>query len=191
MDFRRTVFVKSCPSVKDAPGEWKKEVLLLGRSNVGKSSLLNALTGQQSLAFSSKKAGKTLFLNYYLVDGTFYLVDSPGYGYTEYGTKRDEDFGTMMEGYFSSKRKGMALLLVDGRRGLRDEEYELIDLCKEEGMVHAIVFTKADTLKQSDFARLRKQTDELSGTDVLYSYKDKRSVPEIRGYITRRLGDVR
>ncbi len=189
MDFRRTVFVKSAPSVREAPGERRKEVLLLGRSNVGKSSLLNALTGQE-LAYRSKKAGKTMFLNYFLVDGSFYLVDSPGYGYTSYGSREDDSFSEMMEGYFESDRKGMALLLVDGRRGIREEERDLLSLFEEEKMVSAVIYTKADTLRQQDLYRLRKEALELGESDVLYSYKDRRSVPEIRGYIARRLGDV-
>lgn len=190
MDFRRTAFLKSCPDVGDAPKDKKKEVILLGKSNVGKSSLLNALAGRGNLAFKSKKAGKTVYLNYYLVDDSFYLVDSPGYGYTEYGSKRDEDFGRMMEGYFSSGRCSLALLLADGRRGLKEDERDLLSLFEETRTPHAVVYTKADQLKQSDFHRLKLEAGSL-GCEVLYSYRDKRSVPEIRGYITRRLSDAR
>ena len=190
MDFQKTVFVKSAPTVGDAPYPKKREVLLMGRSNVGKSSLINALTNQK-LAHSSKKAGKTVFLNYFLVDSSIYLVDSPGYGYTSYGHRLDDSFSEMMEGYFKSNRKGMALLLVDSRRGLKDEERELIALLKEEDMGHAIVFTKADTLKQSEMAALKKEVATLDDTDVLFSYADGRSVNEIRGYIARRIKDVR
>ena len=91
IDFRKVKFVISAPTYLMGPGEHKKEIVFLGKSNVGKSTLINALVGQK-IAFSSKKAGKTKLLNYFLVDDSFYLVDAPGYGYTEYGSKEDQSF---------------------------------------------------------------------------------------------------
>ena len=190
-NFSKVEFIKSAPSVDLAPGEKKKEVILLGRSNVGKSSLLNALTNQK-IAFSSKKAGKTLYLNYFLIDKRFYLVDSPGYGYTAYGSKLDTSFSEMMEGYFRSDRKGIALLLVDSRRGAGEEEHSLIELAKKEDMPIVVVYTKADTLGQKEKALREKEAALLrnNGVECLYSYKDKRSVNELRGLISRLLTTI-
>ena len=168
IDFKKAKFVLSSASLEGCPKDGKKEIVLLGRSNVGKSTLVNALLGQ-GLAYSSKTAGKTKTLNYFLVDGSFYLVDAPGYGYTAYGTGLDKMFASMMEDYFKSGRASGALLLLDSRRKLSDDDWALLSLLQEDGVPFAIVFTKSDRAKQSEKALALKQLGETGARQVLFS----------------------
>ena len=91
------------------------EILLVGRSNVGKSSLINCLCSNKHMAKVSAKPGKTKYLNYFNVDNNFYLVDAPGYGYTASGTRHDDNFGSMMENYFENPNLKGVIFLVDSR----------------------------------------------------------------------------
>ena len=100
IDFSRVQFIKSAPTIKQRPGEVLPELVFIGRSNVGKSSLINALTNQK-IAKVSSKPGKTILLNYFNVDYKFYLVEAPDYGYTASGTRHLDNVATMMESYFN------------------------------------------------------------------------------------------
>ena len=104
INFLNATFIKSCPNRDERPQGQKPEVLIVGRSNVGKSSLINALTQRKKLAFTSSKPGHTRLLNYYDIDGQFYLVDAPGYGYAKGGIDLDKLFAEMMESYFADNK---------------------------------------------------------------------------------------
>ena len=105
INFANVNFVKSCPNRKEKPQDVKPEVLVVGKSNVGKSSLINALCAKKRLAFTSSKPGHTRLLNYYDVDKRFYLVDAPGYGFAKGGVDLDALFGNMMSTYFEDNQK--------------------------------------------------------------------------------------
>jgi GTP-binding protein len=184
IDFANSSFVKSAPTLKERPKDTLKEVVLLGRSNVGKSSLINSLV-KKKLAFPSKSAGKTKTLNYFLVDDSFYLVDAPGYGYTSYGSREDESFAEMMEGYLDGNEnlKG-ALLLVDGRRLLGEDERSLLKLLKEEKVPCILVYTKCDLLKQSELAKARKEAAGLNPFGVYFSKRGE-DPKELRALIAK------
>ena len=96
INFRNTKFIKSTKTLEDAPKGRLPEILIVGRSNAGKSSLINALVDNKNLAFTSSKPGHTRLLNYYSVDEKFYLVDAPGYGYAKGGIDLDALFGEMI-----------------------------------------------------------------------------------------------
>ena len=114
INFHNATFVKSTKTLKDAPKGRLKEILVVGRSNAGKSSLINALTGRHNLAFTSSKPGHTRLLNYYDIDGAFYLVDAPGYGYAKGGIDLDQLFLEMMENYlYDNLYLTAALILLD------------------------------------------------------------------------------
>ena len=149
-----------------------KEVVFIGKSNVGKSTLINSLLSQK-IAYSSKKAGKTQLLNYFLIDKRFYIVDSPGYGYTSYGSKKDDDFSTMMEGYFegNSNLKG-ALLLIDVRRGIKEEEEELIEYIRSLDIPLLLIYTKCDTVGQKEMALAKKEAALYSDIGLFCSGKN-------------------
>ena len=157
INFANVNFIKSCPNRKEKPQDLKPEVLIVGKSNVGKSSLINALCSKKRLAFTSSKPGHTRLLNYYLVDNKFYLVDAPGYGYAKGGIDLDRLFGEMMESYFqNNKELKLVLILLDARRDLSADDQEIIDYVKESKVRYLIVITKYDKVNQKEKAALNK-----------------------------------
>jgi len=162
INFTNATFVKSAPSLKEAPQGQFPEVLLVGKSNVGKSSLINALCNKKSLAFTSSKPGHTRLLNYYNIDNKIYLVDAPGYGFAKGGFDLDKLFGTMMEDYFANAtRLSLVLVLLDSRRELSENDVEIINYLREKDIEHCLVFTKVDKVNQSEKARLIKHLGEI------------------------------
>lgn len=172
INFHLVSYVISAPDYSYRPKDSLPEVVFLGRSNVGKSTLINTLCSQK-IAFSSKKAGKTKYLNYFLVDSKFYLVDSPGYGYTAYGNYQDENFGAMMEDYFSNPLLKGAVLLLDCRRSANDDDQMLLKFLRKRHLPFVIVFTKTDQAKQSEIAAAKKMAEEFGGTEVIFSAPGK------------------
>ena len=157
INFNNVTFVKSAPTRKEKPQVTKSEVLIVGKSNVGKSSLINALCSKKKMAFTSSKPGHTRLLNYYDIDNQFYLVDAPGYGYAKGGLDLDRLFAQMMESYFeNNKELKLVLILLDARRELSEDDHEIIDFVKESNVSYFIVVTKYDKVNQKEKAALNK-----------------------------------
>ena len=157
INFSNVTFVKSAPTRKEKPQVIKSEVLIVGKSNVGKSSLINALCNKKKMAFTSSKPGHTRLLNYYEIDNQFYLVDAPGYGYAKGGLDLDRLFAQMMESYFdNNKELKLVLILLDARRELSDDDQEIINFVKESNVSYFIVVTKYDKVNQKEKAALNK-----------------------------------
>ena len=156
IDFRKTKFIKSAPSVSDKPEKNLAEVLFVGKSNVGKSTLINSLCGNKSLAHTSSKPGFTKLLNYYEVDESFYLVDAPGYGYTISGSRHLESFGKMMEDYFANPNLKLVVFLIDSRHEMSKDDKDFYLFLKENDIPYLLVATKVDKLNQSENAKLDK-----------------------------------
>ena len=163
INFLNASFIKSCPNRKEKPQDLKPEVLIVGKSNVGKSSLINALCQKKKLAFTSSKPGHTRLLNYYDIDGKFYLVDAPGYGYAKGGLDLDRLFASMMESYFdNNKELKLVLILLDARRDISADDQEIIDFVKDSGYPFFVVITKTDKVNQKEKAALNKRLKEQS-----------------------------
>ena len=161
INFTNASFIKSCPNKDNKPQGQKPEVLIVGRSNVGKSSLINALCQKKRLAFTSSKPGHTRLLNYYDIDNRFFLVDAPGYGYAKGGVDLDRLFGEMMESYFVDNQElKLVLVLLDARREATVEDMEIIDYCKENNINYYLVITKVDKVNQKEKAALDKRLKE-------------------------------
>ena len=157
INFNNVTFVKSCPTRKEKPQVNKSEVLIVGKSNVGKSSLINALCNKKKMAFTSSKPGHTRLLNYYDIDNTFYIVDAPGYGYAKGGLDLDRLFAQMMESYFDNNQElKLVLILLDARRELSQDDQEIINFVKESNVSYFIVVTKYDKVNQKEKAALNK-----------------------------------
>ena len=187
-DFRKTNFVTSCTSVADHPKDGLPAVLFVGRTNVGKSTLINGLTDKK-LAFSSKKAGKTRLLNYFLVDSKFYLVDSPGYGSTGYATMNTIYFAGMMEDYVKDHSLKCIVLLLDLRRDLGKDDMQFLEYIRRTKIPTIVVLTKVDQMNQSALHAAKVVAEGLRFTEVLYSDCKPQSYEKIRASITRMLGE--
>ena len=172
INYTNATFVKSCPDRKEKPQDLKPEVLIVGKSNVGKSSLINALCGKKKLAFTSSKPGHTRLLNYYNIDNKFYLVDAPGYGYAKTGIDLDRLFANMMESYFDNNYElKLVLILLDARREVSSDDQEIIDFVKESNYPYAVVITKIDKVNQKEKAALNKRlrAQEFAPECVFYT----------------------
>lgn len=136
--------VQACPET-DVP-----EYAFIGRSNVGKSSLINMLTANGNLAKTSQKPGKTMLINHFRINGgEWYIVDLPGYGYAARGMKQREDFKRMISSYITCREQLACLfVLIDVRHEPQKVDLEFLDFCGENGVPIAIVFTKADKVSQ-------------------------------------------
>lgn len=184
IDFSKVEFIKSAPSYKEAPFELKSEIIFVGKSNVGKSSLINALTKRRNLAHTSSKPGFTKLLNYYNVDNTFYLVDAPGYGYTISGSKHLDNFAKMMESYFDNPRLKGVIFLVDSRHDLTRDDEDFYHYIVDKHLPFVIVFTKVDKLNQSEKAKVKKRAEALGISDyLLVSNQDNNSIRAVENKI--------
>lgn len=163
IDFSKATFIKSAPTLLDKPLDNYPEVLFVGRSNVGKSSLINALTKRKKLAFTSSKPGYTKLLNYYLIDNKFYLVDAPGYGYTSSGSKHLDAFSKMMESYFQNPHLSLVVLLLDSRRTPNEDDLSFVEFLKVSNIKFVIVMSKIDKLNQSETSRMKKNIFDAFG----------------------------
>ena len=184
INFNKAEFVKSTKTLKDAPKGRLKEVLVVGRSNAGKSSLINALTNRNNLAFTSSKPGHTRLLNYYNIDNAFYLVDAPGYGFAKGGIDLDKLFLEMMNNYLYDNLylKG-ALLLLDSRREFNENDLEMMDFFKKNNTPFLIILTKADKLNQKEKSltiNYMKNMGIDSNDYLLTSINDSRSINNLK-----------
>lgn len=140
-------FVISNSNVKSCPTDRKHEYAFIGRSNVGKSSLINMLTGRKSLAMTSATPGKTMLINHYLVNDSWYIVDLPGYGYARRDKSNRDKLREMIEGYILNREQMTNLfVLIDSRHEPMKIDMDFIDWLGENGVPFSIVFTKTDKL---------------------------------------------
>ena len=146
-------FVISNSDIKKCPNDGKPEYAFIGRSNVGKSSLINMLTGHSKLAMTSSKPGKTLLINHFIVNNEWYLVDLPGYGYAKRSKSQQEQLQHIISNYILD-REQMTLLfvLIDPRHEPQKIDLEFFQWLGENGVPFSIVFTKADKLTRSKLA---------------------------------------
>ncbi|HEY6193811.1 MAG TPA: ribosome biogenesis GTP-binding protein YihA/YsxC [Candidatus Eisenbacteria bacterium] len=170
-------FVLSAGSVRECPPEARPEIALSGRSNVGKSSLVNALAGRRALAKVSGTPGKTQRLNYFVVNGAFHLVDLPGYGHAEASGAARSAWGRMMQSYLRTRRQLVGVMqLVDCRHPPSREDREMVQWLRDEQMPFIVVANKLDELGSSkrDAAVRRLATElELPPTQPVLGLSNK------------------
>ena len=165
MQIRSAEFVLSAVNRGDLPADGLPEIALAGRSNVGKSSLINRLVQRRSLARTSSTPGKTQQLNYYRIDNALYLVDLPGYGFVRGGMALRLKLGELVQGYLEQRQELRAVIqLIDARHGPTDLDLAMIDWLKEYGKPFLLVFTKLDKLSRQQWLR---RLAELAATEVL------------------------
>ena len=162
MEFSTAEFVIGAVSPSDLPDDGYAEIAFAGRSNVGKSSLINKLLNRKKLAHTSSTPGKTRQLNYYLIDERFYFVDLPGYGYVRGGVNLRSQLGKLTEDYLQSRQQLVAVLqLIDARHGPTDQDLVMVDWLRQHRTDSLLVFTKVDKMTRDKWnARLRKVESE-------------------------------
>ena len=156
-------FLKSAPDLKFLPDMSVNEVAFAGRSNVGKSSLLNALTGRNSLARTSNTPGRTQELNFFDVGDPlrFRLVDMPGYGYARAPKDMVRKWRFLVNDFLRGRAKlKRALVLIDSRHGIKDVDNDLLDMLDAAAVSYRIVLTKADKVKASHLAEVVQATGD-------------------------------
>jgi GTP-binding protein len=178
-------FVTSRADLKTTIKPAFPEIAFAGRSNVGKSSLINSLLNRRKLALVSKRPGKTQLLNYYEIDGRFYFVDLPGYGFARVPKAMRRKWGQLVEGYLreSAQLRGVVVIL-DSRRGVTDDDHELLDWLRAYRRPSIIVLTKMDKLNASEqrevISRHTKELHSYTAAALLpYSATENRGRDEL------------
>ena len=191
MRIDKSEFLQSCQFLKDKPARRLPEFAFIGRSNVGKSSLINMLCNHQRLAKTSSKPGKTILINYFTINDQLYFVDLPGYGYAKLSMTEKERISKMNNSYISgSKELGLLFVLIDSRHKIQDIDMEFLINLGNAGMPFAIIYTKADKMgtnllaKQLNYNKkqLLEHWEELPPIFVSSS-SDKRGREEILNFI--------
>ena len=162
MNYQQATFEKAYGISAQLPPSDVPEIAFAGRSNVGKSSLLNKLFNRKSLARVSSVPGKTITINFYDVDGVKF-VDLPGYGYAKISKQEKERFAELMEGYFQSERRlKLVVQLIDMRHKPSADDYGMMAFMQEKQIPFVVVMTKADKLKVKEYQkRLAESREEL------------------------------
>lgn len=156
-------FITSVGLGGEYPEKKGAEIAIAGKSNVGKSSLINALCGRRKLAKTSASPGKTRLINYYLLNGEFYLVDLPGYGYAEAPKDEQRKWGELMESYLSSGRVGHILLLIDIRHEPTAHDRQMFGYVVYYGIPYTLIATKADKLAKTKRKQAANAAAKLLG----------------------------
>ena len=191
MNIKSAEFKISNSDYRKCPDTTLPEYAFIGRSNVGKSSLINMLTGRKALAKTSATPGKTLLINHFLINGEWYIVDLPGYGFAKRSKESREHLSRMIQGYLLGREQMTNLfVLVDSRLKPQKIDMEFIQWLGENGVPFAIVFTKMDKLgKVAGPAAVEAYKKELLKTweelppIFMTSSEDVRGRDELLGYI--------
>ena len=154
MIIKTAIFKGSSTKVEQRPAMKAPEYAFIGRSNVGKSSLINMLCGQKSLAKTSSMPGKTILVNHFLINGSWYLVDLPGYGFARTSKKAQAALKAMIEDYVShSQELAMLFILLDSRHELMEIDRSFISAVAEADIPFTVILTKSDKLSKSALER--------------------------------------
>ncbi|WP_018247877.1 ribosome biogenesis GTP-binding protein YihA/YsxC [Orenia marismortui] len=158
MKINNPEYISSAVNAKDYPFHYLPEIALAGRSNVGKSSLINKVVNRKKMAFTSSKPGKTQTINFYQIDNYFYFVDLPGYGFAKVSKAEKEEWGRMIEGYLLNRSNLEAILLViDARHKPTKDDIQMFNWIVQMNMPALVVATKIDKIKKSQ----RKKQEKL------------------------------
>ena len=191
MNLHNAEFVRSVTSVADCPKDGLPQIAFAGKSNVGKSSVINKLLLRKNFARVGEAPGKTTHINFFRIDEAMYLVDLPGYGYAKRGQKGQEQIQRIIETYILQREQMTCLfVLADSRHEPQAIDLAFIEWLGENGVPFAIVFTKADKLKggrinsniRHYLEKLREQWEELP-PHFITSSENRMGRDELLGYI--------
>ena len=192
INFNNIKFVKSF--IKKPEDDFNlPQVVFVGKSNVGKSSLINNLTGFKNLAYTSSTPGHTKLLNFFEVDNMFYLVDAPGYGYSASNKFSFIEYSKIMDDYLNdNKYLRFAVILIDGRREFSENDLDMIEFFNYHKIKFVIIFTKIDKLNQKEKhqikVRLDSLKDKLKNVSIFYSnFKLKNNLSDFKEFLTNNI----
>lgn len=191
MEIKKSVFVISSPTVQRCPKDNKLEYAFIGRSNVGKSSLINMLCNHKGLAKTSSTPGKTLLINHFLINDDWYLVDLPGYGFAKRSKKVQDQIQNMISSYLMMREQLVTtFVLIDIRLTPQKIDLEFLEWLGVNGISFSIVFTKADKLSKlratenvKKYITVLKETWEELPPYFITSSEKKTGREELLGYI--------
>ncbi|MBX3565222.1 MAG: ribosome biogenesis GTP-binding protein YihA/YsxC [Sphingomonas sp.] len=191
-------FLKSAPALEHLPSPVVNEVAFAGRSNVGKSSLLNALTNRNGLARTSNTPGRTQELNFFDVGDPlqFRLVDMPGYGFAKAPKDMVRKWRYLVNDYLRGRQAlKRALVLIDARHGIKDVDREILEMLDSAAVSYRIILTKADKIKASELAEVTARTAEearkraAAHPDIIQTSSEKGlGIPELRAAVLEAIG---
>ena len=171
MNFHNVEFLISAAAPKDFPGNRLPEIAFAGKSNVGKSSVINRLLNRKNMARVGEKPGKTIHVNYFTIDKKCYFVDLPGYGYAQVSQKEKERWGKLMEDYFAADRIDLGVLIVDHRHAPTNNDITMARWFIDSGCPFVVVANKLDKVKKSQVAStletIRLDLELPEGTPVI------------------------
>lgn len=190
MRLASATFIKGVVRWGDLPADGRPEVAFIGRSNVGKSSLLNALVGRRALARTSGTPGKTQQLNYYLLDDRMYFVDLPGFGYAKIARTQREKWGKLI-GRYLTEREPLRLVfhLVDSRHAPTELDRDVMEIMRGGRVPYVIVLTKADKLSGNERSKSERRVQDVLteyGMEIpviLTSSKTNRGIDELWDWV--------
>ncbi len=191
MPLKNISFVTSKPDVNECPKSTLPEYAFVGRSNVGKSSLINMLANNNKLAKTSSMPGKTRLINYFIVDGTWHLVDLPGYGYAKISKKEREKISKIINRYILNRKQLICLfVLIDIRHEALPNDLEFMKWLGINGVPFVIIFTKSDKLDNRNISQMvenyivrLKEDWENTPDYIITSSENGRGKEEILSYI--------
>jgi GTP-binding protein len=162
------------------------EFVVVGRSNVGKSSLINRITQQKNLAYVGKQPGKTRLINFYDC-GAGFVVDVPGYGYAKRSQAELKRYGQLMEAYFQARRLDGVLILVDARHALTQQDLEMIDYVKQASLSMLVIANKIDKCNQAQRTQAKQRLDALGYPYVLFSSQKNTDIAQIHEWMNQQI----
>lgn len=173
LNFNRAEFVKSAASTSQFINSPMNAVVFAGKSNVGKSSVINRLLNRKNFARVGAEPGKTIHVNYFIIDGKMYFIDLPGYGYAKVSQSERDRWGKLMEDFFSAGLFSLGVMIVDARHKPTADDVTMAEWFKASGHPFAVVANKLDKLKKSEIEpnmKLIRETLALSDDTVLIPF---------------------
>lgn len=184
-NFSKAELVLTAGNISQLVRDGRPQIAFSGRSNVGKSSLINTLIGRKSLARVSQSPGKTITVNYYLIDDSFYLVDIPGYGYAKRSSEDKARWSSLVNGYFTKYGQNITAVaqLIDLKVGCTAEDLTMLDFMSKKDLSYFVVATKSDKLNVTErkkaLARLAEQPCLENSDIIVFSALKKEGKDEV------------
>ena len=186
LNFQKAEFLDSCFDVKTIKLPTMPEIVFVGRSNVGKSSMINAVLGRKALARTSSTPGKTVSINFYGIDGKVLLTDLPGYGYAQRSKEQRKGWGSLIESYLSLKTRDIRLIcmLTDARHEPTKDDLMMYDYLMSTEFLLCVAATKCDKLNKTETENRRISLAERFVTEpIMFSAQTKSGVEQLRQII--------